>query len=102
MDEAPSLVVAIPVAKLRLSNAHRSCSSDSVSVSIRRGNWRVRVDLILILVYEDKGIYLRDHVEYWDVIGDLEQSLKNRVVQDGLLHVHKVKRVLFAGAGVPA
>ena len=102
MDEAPSLVVAIPVAQLRLSNARRSCSSDSVSVSIRRGNWRVRVDLILILVYEDKGIYLRDHVEYWDVIGDLEQSLKNRVVQYGLLHVHKVKRVLFAGAGVSA
>jgi hypothetical protein len=40
VDGAPPLVVAIAVVKLRLSNAHRSYSSGSVSIFILRGSWR--------------------------------------------------------------
>ena len=85
MDEAPSLVVAIPVAKLRLSNAHWSCSSDSISVLIWRSSWRPYIHMNLNLVIADEGIYLRDQVVYWNVIGDLEQPLKVIVLQHGLL-----------------
>lgn len=76
MDETPSFVVAVAVAKLGRSSAIRSWSSDSVSVPIRRANGRSCIDMNLILVVADEGIYLRDQVVYRNVIGDVEQPLK--------------------------
>lgn len=85
MDETPSSVVAVTVVKLGRSSAIRSCSSDSVSVSIRRANGRSCIDMNLILVVADEGIYLRYQVVYRNVIGDMEQPLEGIVLQHGLL-----------------
>lgn len=40
--------------------------------------------------------------EYGQVVGHVEQPLRNRVVQDQLLHVRKNERSFFALTGVSA
>lgn len=101
MHKAPPFVVAIAVVKLRLSNGLRKCSSDNVSESLLAGSYRAYIG--------NESIYLRDHVPYWQVMADAEQSLKELIVPHGLQHVCNVRIGFFedyirsfAGTGVPA
>jgi hypothetical protein len=105
MDKTPTLVVAIAVVavvKHRLGNAHRSCSSGSVSVSVMRRSWRSCIDAEINSMVADESVDFREHVAQSDDFVDLELPLRNCIVQHGLLHVYKAKKGFFALTSVPA
>jgi hypothetical protein len=109
VDETPSFVIATEVVKPRHHNVRCDCFSDSVSVFILTGRWRL-CTLILILiiirnlvpVLTDEGIDSRDYLAYWQIIADLEHTLNVRVVDDLLTQAFIHQGVVFALTGVPA